>query len=136
MTGTVNRPILHEKQQQLLNPLELHLKGVYNLPSRPVSFERLDATCRPVFARFAYFLPKTLEWVGGSKTHGPTQEWNKSLIILAGYTDKADLVQYIRDNKFTIEVLQTTKCPITFCSLTTRFTTGTEQCSSAQAQPR
>nr|XP_056703064.1 uncharacterized protein CFAP92 [Euleptes europaea] len=95
-------PLMTQKQKQDLNPLIIKILSAKCLPDTPVSIEKLQHWCDPVYCKYTFHDLPARKTQG--RNHGTDVFFMDLNVILAGTMEPQELREYLRGPPLEIEV--------------------------------
>lgn len=99
---TLDKPLLSERQRQVLNPMVLTVCAANQMPDDIFSSEELKLRCLPPFVKYKFY--QCPEHVSEMTEYRKTIKFNDCNVVLLGTMNKERLFEYLRGPLLKIEI--------------------------------
>jgi hypothetical protein len=103
-------PLLNAEYRNALIPMQLTVKGVTDLPEKPVSFAEMDKLYFPVSAEFKFWNYEPVRLAG--LPHAKNVSWNFQKVYLLGLQDMAAFTHYYANHPLEVRLFDRTVLPV------------------------
>lgn len=105
VTVSLDRPLLSPENRLRLNPTEIRVEQVHNLPEKPVSYVDLSRFCHPVSVVVPFLGHRSESFFSTETERSETQTISQSMIVLLGKYDPGTMASFLaRREGLSIEV--------------------------------
>ncbi|CAL1542846.1 unnamed protein product [Lymnaea stagnalis] len=99
---SLNIPLLSTELNQELNPMMIRVDYASCLPNTPISYDKLEQRCHPVYCKYKFFTQP--EYVTPGKQHAQNIYWEDTNVVLLGMLEQSHLLEFLNGPPMEIEV--------------------------------